>query len=234
MRDIQLQNLLGGMVVVAILAWLVWLAWSRSRMNPLLRRLVEVPITTLGRATDGEIVRVVGTIQGTGLRLRAPLTGWRGAWYDTGVYELQGVGDYRGGRTWYWNPVHREQRGFDFFVDDGTAKAKVRSDGLRVLSPMDLDDRLGWFGVPDHRELAFLQRQHIRLTNWWTGQRDLRLVESVLEPGDRVAVVGRLRSGGADKEGRSVCEITALPEGYVLISDQPAALREPDSSRRTA
>ena len=104
LSDTELQNLFGAGFIVAIVVWLVW---RRLRMKPLMRRLVAVPITRLDCADDGAVVRVVGTIQGHGIRLRAPLTGLRSAWYHTGVYEREWGGSLMHGGWIYWNPVLR-------------------------------------------------------------------------------------------------------------------------------
>lgn len=222
LSDTELQNLLGAGFIAATL---VWIAWRRLRMKPLMKRLVSVPVTRLVGGDDGEIVRVVGTIQGHGIRLRAPLTGLRSAWYHTGVYEKEQVGTFMHGKWTYWNPVLREQHGFDFFLDDGTAVARVHGDRLRVLSSADLDDRVGWLlDEPNERERRYLQQNRVSLRRWF-GQRELRLAETVLEPGDRIAVVGRVRSVSHGEEGRVGYEITALPEGFVLLSDERRAFQ---------
>jgi len=220
LSDTELQNLFGAGFIVAIVVWLVW---RRLRMKPLMRRLVSVPVTKLSGVGEGEVVRVVGVIQGHGIRLRAPLTGLRSAWYHTGVYERERVGSLMYGGWIYWNPVLREQRGFDFTIDDSTAIARIHGDSLRVLSPPDLDDRVGWLLEPNERERGYLQQNRVPVRRWF-GQRELRLAETVLEPGDRVAVVGRVRSVSHGEEGRVGYEITALPEGFVLLSDERRAL----------
>ena len=108
-------------------------------------------------------------------------------------------------------------------VPIGTAIARIHGDSLRVLSPPDLDDRVGWLLEPNERERGYLQQNRVPVRRWF-GQRELRLAETVLEPGDRVAIVGQVRFVDPGEEGRVFYEITALPEGFVLISDERKAL----------
>jgi len=214
----DVQNLVGVIVLVLTLLGLFWYA---LREPPLLRLLSRVALTKLRSARDGDRVKVLGTIRKHDGSFVSPLTGKRGVWSITGAYKLRDAWNYH--RYPWWETQARELQSRDFLMDEGDDLVRVKGSRLRVLSNPDLDTYLelrreGF----NERAIAFLTRHRVRLTNWLGGSRiDLRLQETVLEPGDQVAVLGLLRVLSPVPDDGIAYEITPLPEGYVVVSDWP-------------
>jgi len=217
---LDLQNRVGAVVFVAILflfGYLWYTRWDRR----LLRRLKKAPRSTLSEARDGEVVKVVGTIRSNWVTQVAPLTGLRSAWSFTGAYERRSTR-----RRWWWEPLAREVLAADFWIDDGTAMASVQGETLRLLSRADYDQGdVGDSEPLTARDKLFLRRHGVPLRRLLgLVERHLRLVETVLEPGDRVAVLGRIRAIVSPSPKGPAFEVGPLPDGYVLVSDRAEAL----------
>jgi hypothetical protein len=153
-----------------------------------------VPRTPLDRVKDDVLVKVRGVVTPEGPLIDTPVTRTPCvAWILVGVtlhpprteYDAFGVpvGPYYD--LWPSTPLPDETDGRDFFIDDGTSRAKVRVSGAQ----------LSLLGTPatvfaaDHP--GFLAG---RATNPVEPRAELEYVEQLVVPGEILTLYGRVRS----------------------------------------
>jgi hypothetical protein len=133
--------------------------------------------STIAEATEGAVVRLVGTVVFLdGQSVEAVVTGRRCALYEA---VLENVSE----------EVGRETGGVAFAIDDGTGRAVVDPDLARVTLYKDAVGRGEQLVNPTERERAFLSR-HMPAEDAWMAKRLYGWREGVLEEGERIAVCG--------------------------------------------
>lgn len=208
-------------VVVGILVLSYWFS-EAAKIRRALRGARKVAIV---EAKEGEIVKLTGRVRPAGQTLRAPLSNRPCVFFEVTVEEYRSSG--KSGR---WVQVIRESEGVDFLVEDGTGKALVRGDGMKVLAVKDHDRRSGTFNDATPDLEAFLAR-HGRKSTGWVFNKSLRYKEGAFEPGETVTVLGAVHweqdpdpetagSGYRDVPKRLVLQ--PRPDGPILASDEPA------------
>lgn len=152
------------------------------------RRLRSAQQCAVRDLTDGVRAprRIAGMVVPIGEPLIAPLTGRACVYYETEVVRAVGLG------LDPWDVEYRfatEKRGVPFLTDDGTGTAVV--DPLRAILLLDADvDRWSKTRDPEATaEDAFLNRIGRRRRGLLFEKR-LHFKESIIEAGERIAVVG--------------------------------------------
>ncbi|HVV83013.1 MAG TPA: GIDE domain-containing protein [Kofleriaceae bacterium] len=171
-----------AVAIVVLFIVVVVRAWS-SRAK-LARQLRDAPASTIAALPEGESARVVGTVVGEAT-LIAPLTGRRCVAYVAQVEQRVSTG-----KTTYWKGLIDEVRHHPFTIDDGTGKAIIDPGQAKLLIEMDSTSRSGTFDDATPAESEFLARHQIDSKGWFLN-KSLRYLEGVIEPGERVAVLGR-------------------------------------------
>lgn len=194
--------LLAAAIVVLFIA-VVGQMWSeRARLKKALRSAPRVAIREL---PEGTPARIVGTVAAQAT-LRAPLTGRTCVAYVAQVEEL-----VSSGKTSSWRGRIHEVRHVPFTVDDGTGRAIVDPGQAKLLVEMDSTTRSGTFDDATPVEEDFLRRHNMGSQGWFFN-KTLRYLEGVIEPGERVAVLGRaVREPDPDAAGAVTGYRDALP-----------------------
>lgn len=213
-----------GVVVFAVLALVLFLRWYYSPAQQARRALAAVRPAPLASFPDGVVGKVVGAVALTGDALRAPLSGRRCAHFDVHVEEYRSRG-----KSGSWITVIREVESCGFLLSDDSGVARVDVTGARVVTNMDTTRRSGTFHDATPELEAFLAR-HGRSSKGWIFNKRIRYREGVLEPGERVAVLGRLgtetdpspTTAGEGYRGAPTRRVLrAPPAGELLVSDEP-------------
>ena len=170
------------LVIVAVLIRAA--AWSMSEHKQLERELRDSPRTTAARLEAGATGRLAGVVT-SDATLRAPLTGRACVAYVARVEERMPRGQ---GARWV-ERIH-EIRGVPFTLDDGTGRALIDPGQSTLLLQMDATTRSGILDSATPVEASFLERHGVASTGVWLN-KTLRYTEGVIEPGERVAIVGR-------------------------------------------
>lgn len=161
-------------------------AFANRYLDPhqrLLRSIRAAPRVSVADATDGTLVRIVGTLRGAGTLVRAPISGRTCAAFHVIVEE-------GGGKNWLC--VAEEREAHEFLVEDasGTALVRLRTkEGDAAI----VFDRSGFIHDAPVAVGAFLAARGRRPVGHLGLNHGLRYSEGVLAPGERVAVVGRAR-----------------------------------------
>lgn len=212
------------LLVVAVVLVALVLSWWFSEAAKIRRALRAARRVPIAEVREGEVVRVTGRVRGVSELLRAPLSGRPCVFFEVTVEEYRSSG--KSGR---WVRILREQEAMDFLVEDGTGKALVRADGMRVLAQRDHEQSSGTFNDATPELEAFLARHGEKSTGWIFNRR-LRYREGIFEPGETVTVLGEAHweqdpdpetagTGYRDVPKRLV--LRPRPQGPVIASDEP-------------
>lgn len=215
-----------------IVGFIAWAGWYYSEHQQRLRELGQVDPTRIADAKDGEMVRIVGVLRALpsaeGL-LDAPLSGREGAHWDVRVLEYVSRG-----KSGSYVERFRESASQPFLLEDETGRARVDTTTFQCAIVRDQNLRSGTFQDATPEMEALLARHGFQSTNMLGLNRGFRYEEGVLEPGERVTVLGRARwevdpddvdaarerggYRGAAQKRRLVIEASSRP---VRASDDP-------------
>jgi hypothetical protein len=186
------------------------------------RWIRRLPMTPPGRAADGSVGKLAGALEFVGEPLTAPLTARVCACF---LLTVESGDERRGG----WTEIWREEERRPFVLRDASgAGALVRADHARLLLAKDVEARSGIFEPPTAQLADFLDARGIR-TRGWVFNRQLRVREAVIAPGQRVAAVGVARwessadpgaTGGAYREPPRRLVVAAGSERALIITNR--------------
>ena len=173
----------------------------------------KLPLTAMRQVVDGVRVKVAGTIDPESARLSGPITGRACVAWSVDLQAWD-----RPKHRWY--DVLTEWRSEDFVLLGEGVSARVVVDGARLIYEDDRQALASWRTPPRARVREFLAR-HGRSVDGY-GHVEYRCREAVLEPGERIVVVGKARreldgtspgDGGAYREApqRLIFEAAAAP-----------------------
>jgi len=186
------------------------------------RAMRAVPRTAVASAEEGTDVRLVGRVVTRGEPLRAPISGSRCAVYDVLVR-------FRGSRaavSFDGGHVLHDSEVKDFYLDDGTGKVLVRTEGAELLLSPQVHELGGGAGGVPREVLRYLERKRISPKGPLGLGRRLRCSEGTLVEGEQVAVVGVVRNEPHPRdEDRELLVIEGRGAGPALVSDHPSVLR---------
>lgn len=209
-------------LVVVILGVVALVTGWMSESARLARALRDAPRATVAELREGVAARLVGTV-GAQETLSAPLTGRVCVAYVVLVEERISTG-----KSSRWVDRIREIKGVTFSLDDGTGKAMVDAGRAKLLVEMDSTSRSGTFDDATPVEAAFLSRHGMNSQGWFFN-KTLRYTEGVIEPGERVAVMGRgVREPDPDAARQVTGYRDALPTRVWLsgTAEQPMILTD--------
>ena len=144
----------------------------------------KLPLTPMRQVVDGVRVKVAGIIDPESARLTAPITGRACAAWSVDLHAWDSV-------KHVWYEVRTEWRTEDFVLVGDGVSARVVVDGAKVIYEHDREARATWRTPPPERVREFLAR-HRRSVDGY-GRHTYRCSEAVLEPGERIVVVGKAR-----------------------------------------
>ncbi|MBP9204627.1 MAG: hypothetical protein KBG28_11725 [Kofleriaceae bacterium] len=222
--------MLGLVISIAVVAIAIGAAqWWNSEHQTTKRTLRTSPRITVSAmahaAQPGRLVGVAEVVDGT---LTSPVTGRPCVFYQATIEELVSTG-----KSSQWRQRAHERRGVVFALRDETGRALVDAATARIALTIDGRSQSGVFDDATAAEQAFLARHGMSSSGWFLNKR-LRYHEAVIEPGERIAVLGRGEAepdpdgatGGGYREGPALrVVITGTAKAPVLLSDHPDALR---------
>lgn len=181
-----------GLLIAAVVVFAFGLAsWYFSPDQVRLRELAGVDVTAIGDARDGDVVRITGVLRAARDRelLRAPLSGRRCAHFDVKVLERVSSGKRS-------DMVERfcETASQPFVIEDASGRrAYVRTDRFVCVITRDESQRSGTFQDATPEMEALLARHGHTSTGFLGFNKGFHYQEGVLEPGERVTVLGKAR-----------------------------------------
>jgi hypothetical protein len=199
-------GLFGGVALYAS-----WNAYH-SPERQVLRRIRSLPARRIADLADGEDVRIRGQIRAATTR-PAPMSGRPCVYSRVTVREHRRIGD-----THLWFILFQEEARADFSVVDDSGEVLVRMVRPQVSVVRDSVTECGGSVKVTPPQAAMLLR-HGEASQLYLGcERTLRFEEGVLEPGERVSVVGRVHV--VEGELRL---LEPLTDGGLYVTDDPSA-----------
>ena len=183
--NIAIKVLASFAAMILVLLAIPALFGRAARIRRKLRSAEQCAIGELAQAS-GRPRRIAGMVVAVGEPLIAPLTGRACVFYETRVVRAVGLGMEP------WDIKYTfasETRGVPFLIDDGTGTAVVDPASSRRLLELDIDR---WSTERDDdtaAEDAFLT-QFGRRRRGLLFEKRLHFTESIIEVGERIAVVG--------------------------------------------
>lgn len=174
-------------VVAVIVVVLVALARVFGRRARLRRGLAAARQWAIRDVPEGQVGRLAGMAAALGEPLVAPLSGRPCVYYDVRVQRHRGLET-----SDFFELEHEliaERRTVPFVLDDGTGRAIIDASHGDVGIGVDLER---WSDINDPltpQEEAFLARHGESKRGLILGKK-LRFAESIIEVGERIAVVG--------------------------------------------
>jgi len=144
----------------------------------------KLPLTPMHQVADGRRVKVAGIVDPESARLSGPITGRLCVAWSVDVQAWDS-------RNHVWYDVLTEWRSEDFVLVGDGVSARVVIDGAKVVYEHDNEACATSRTPPPERVREFLARHGFSLN--YMGRRMYRCREAVLEPGERIVVVGKAR-----------------------------------------
>lgn len=176
--------------------------------------LAEHRPTFIREAEEGTIVKVVGRVRVAEQSVRSPLTSKTGVYFDV-LVTAGGVQNQHPLR------IH-EREAVDFYIEDETGRALVRTRDMQVVIVRDVDETVSLFSRRDGlRELLEAHGAE--------GRRSMNVREGTLELDEYVAVVGQATWVPGDagsvpvsyRERPETLVLRAPDEHPLIVSDDP-------------
>jgi hypothetical protein len=187
------------LVLSAAALGVVYYAIQRHRDGRISRALRAVPSRPLTELKDGQVGKIIGTVEPDGELLQAPFSG-RACTYYLAIIEQRAAGR--------WRELARKEGGQDFYLVNGSARALVRMQAATVAAVREAKVLSTLLVEPPAELRAFL-----------AGHTNLRYLERVIVPGGTVAVGGLVRW---QPEQHAFLEASAqIP---LFVSDDPAVI----------
>ncbi len=174
--------------VASTLGLVFGLGWYFSEHQQRLRELRGVDVTRIADAVDGELVRIMGVIAEQDDVLDAPLSGRACVHFDVSVLEWRSHG-----KSGSFVHVFSETGSRPFVVTDASGRARIDTSHFRCAIVRDANKQSGTFNDASPEMEALLVRHGMQSTGLLGFNKSLRYEEGVLEPGERVTVLGRAR-----------------------------------------
>jgi hypothetical protein len=172
-----LEAVLVNVVIVGFVAFSSWWSWHSSRPETLKRQLRAKKRLAISEAADGELVKIVGKVTARGELLRSPLTDRECVAYEVHVVETftdSEIADREVGRTAKTVP---------FLVEDET--------GVSLVEPSnDIALEYDRTQYSDKTDTPYAAHKALLTAYKKSFAGEYSYFESVLEPGERVAVSG--------------------------------------------
>ena len=219
-----------GLLAFAAFGAIAFFAWYFSADQKARRAMRSVPRRDIESVPDGEKARIVGTVRVTDT-VAAPLSGRACAYWRVTVQEQRG-----GGKNRRWVTIIDEHEGVDFVLEDGGAKALIKTDYVQAVLEKDGKFSSGLFNDAGQELEQFLsERGHS--SQGWIFNKNMRYHEGVVEPGEVVCAVGvgrwerdpdeKASAGAGYREAQMPKRLvlSSPDDGPLLLSDEPSMVR---------
>ncbi len=209
--------------LILVLAFVLWVAWYTSPGARFKRALKARATSPIRRIRGRRLAKISGQVRRHEKLLSAPLTGRTCVVYWVVVEEMKATKNS-------WTQVINEHHSVDFLVEDPSGIARVDVSDAQPLLVMDAHFRSGTLNDADRKLEAYLESFGTKSTGALGFNRTLRYREGVLEPGERVVVLGSTTmeadstTGGAYRSRSERPVFGSRANGPLLLSDDPSLL----------
>jgi hypothetical protein len=190
-----------------------------SRKAVVSRKLKKAPLRRIADFKNGEVAKIVGTVEFVDAPLEAPLSGRKCVWYYIHIEKQTSNG--KGGS---WNSIIKENQRACFVLREGNTVAFIDTDNIKSYIVEDDKYKSGTFNDATQALENYLNRHGHKSENWLGLNKNLRYSEGVLEENEQVAVLGeghwrKAETVGLPRHYGQVLVITAPLDSSVYLSD---------------
>jgi hypothetical protein len=169
-------------VVLVILIIIYGIFFSKEAT--IKRKLKNTAAKDISLFEEGEIAKIIGTIEIIGPPLIAPLSGRSCCYYSIVVEQESGKNNSR-------SSIIEEEKFSDFFIVSGNSYATVKAQDIKSLLVKDATYSSGFMeNATSHLE-NYLREHSNKSTNFLGLNKKLTYEEGILQNGETVAVVGK-------------------------------------------
>ena len=164
----------GGIVI-----FILGLVWFRQR------RMIENIPTSKIRSLAMGLAEVYGQVVPNKILLKGPFSSDDCVYYKYQVQELRHTKN-----SSYWATIKKGEERVNFYLKDETGSVLVDPNGASIDIAKDHEFGSGWGSDPPQKVLQFLEEKGVRHESFFGMNKQMRFMESSIEPGDKLYVLG--------------------------------------------
>jgi hypothetical protein len=164
----------GGIVI-----FVLGLIWFRQR------RMIENIPTSKIRSLAMGLAEIYGQVVKDKLLLKGPFSGDDCVYYKYQIQELRHTKN-----SSYWATIKKGEERVNFYIKDATGSVLVDPKGANIDILKDYEFGSGWGNDPPQQVLRFLEENGVRHESFFGMNKQMRFIESSIEPGDKLYVLG--------------------------------------------
>jgi hypothetical protein len=210
--------------VVAFCA-IIFFVWYFSKKPVVKRNLKKAVGKKIGQFLNGDIAKVVGTVEFVGEPLLAPLSKRSCAYYYVLVEQ-----HVSSGKNSHWKKIIEEEVSGKFVIRDGRHSALIDGSHVKSYIVQDKTYNSGFLNDAKTHLEVYLRKHGIDSTGLFGLNKTIRYKEGVLEKGELIAVVG-IGEWRAPQELElpesfgKILQITSTDEQPIYLSDDPETVK---------
>jgi hypothetical protein len=208
-------------IFMAIMIVIVIAVILFNKKGMIKRTLKKSNLKRIAHFRNGETARIVGKVEVIGTPLKAPLSGRKCTHYHVLVEEQISTGN-----TTSWDKIIEDEHSIKYLIKDGSHYAYINDRRMQSYIVEDIKYSSGIWKDATERLEAFLNSYGKASEGFFGFNKTLRYKEGILEPGEKIAVLGKGEWKNAallnlpEKYGK-VLEITSNTEEAIYLSDDP-------------
>lgn len=188
-----------------------------------LKRFIETTPTSKVRSLAIGRVEIYGEVVPAEKKtIKSPILGKDCVYYQYKIEELRKSKD-----SSYWAVIDQMTDDVRFFLKDDTGSVMVEPARANINIPADFQNKYTSFNsIPDNIK-SFLASENIKCKTWLGSSKTLRFTEFVIEPGDKLYILGYAGNNPFVKDGtaKDNAEGIMIQRGnmgkYYYIADKP-------------
>lgn len=204
-------------VVIAIFISVIFF----SKKAIIKRKLKKSELHKIANFKDGEIARIVGTVEFVDAPLLSPLSNRECSYYH--VHIEQKVGS---GKNSKWKTIIEEEISNKFLIKEETSYAFINDSRIKSYIVQDKSYSTGFFTDTTENLENYLNSKGYKSEGSFGFNKTLRYKEGILEQGEKIAVLGKGEWKDAaelnlpEKYGK-ILAIASSTEDSIYLSDDP-------------
>jgi hypothetical protein len=199
-----------------IVLFVLGLIWFRQK------RMIENIPTSKIRSLAMGLAEIYGQVVKDKFLLKGPFSGDDCVYYKYTIQELRHAKN-----SSYWATIKKGEERVNFYLKDETGFVLVDPKGANIDIAKDYEFGSGWGSDPPQKVLQFLEANGVHHEGFFGANKQMRFMESSIEPGDKLYILGTAGDNPFVEEAtaRQSAEDAMIQKGrfdrFYYISDKP-------------
>lgn len=172
-------------IAIIVIGVIIFASSYFSKSARIKRKIKNAPLKKISDVKDGETAKIIGSVEIVGQPLIAPLSGRKCSYYHIKVEQK-----VSGNKSSHWKTIIEEEVPGKFVLRDGKDCAFIDKNAIETYLVKDRKYSSGFLNDADDVLEKYLQNHGHKSENFFGLNKTLRYSEGVLEPGEKVAVLG--------------------------------------------